>query len=173
MPSRKDTIDSEQAYADYLLLGADRSLRKLHQLYTNATPNPPSLDTLKQWSKKHTWQKRLKAVEQQARVEFEAKAAQMAAIQQWDAAQACRNNAESILSMIACKANNIELKNGADVRALVESAVSLLRTSEVISGGVSERIEQLHQPISQEQAHQQAKERVDAIFTKLDSSYVE
>lgn len=57
--AKKCSISPEQAYIDYLAIGAERSLYKLYVIYTANTPKPPSLDTLKSWSKKYHWQSKL------------------------------------------------------------------------------------------------------------------
>lgn len=57
-----ETIKAHNALMDYFLMGAKRSLAKLHQKYTNTTLNtPPTLhiETLKIWSSRWSWQARI------------------------------------------------------------------------------------------------------------------
>lgn len=56
-----ETQKSHDALMDYFLMGAGRSLAKLHQKYTKAIPNPPTLHiaTLKKWSTRYHWQARI------------------------------------------------------------------------------------------------------------------
>ena len=59
---------SVQACNDYLRMGSGRSLEKLHQCYTESTPNKPptkNLRTLKGWSTKFGWVKRAETYDAQ------------------------------------------------------------------------------------------------------------
>ena len=49
-------VTREKARLDYLGMGCDRSLAKLHQAYTSAGLDSPSLSTLKSWSGNEGWQ---------------------------------------------------------------------------------------------------------------------
>ena len=69
--AKKCSVTPQQAYIDYLSLGAERSLEKLHEIYTRDTPKPPSIDTLKLWSTKHHWQNKLCADSHE--IEYEAR----------------------------------------------------------------------------------------------------
>lgn len=56
-----ETAKAIQACNDYLRMGPGRSLQKLHQIYTESTPEQPStkdLRTLKEWSRRYDWQSR-------------------------------------------------------------------------------------------------------------------
>ena len=58
----RETNKARQAFEDYFALGPNRSLSKLHRMYTEVTPeNSPTkhLRTLKMWSTKHDWQSRI------------------------------------------------------------------------------------------------------------------
>ena len=161
------TISTEKAFMDYLSLGASRSLRQLHQLYAGSITNPPSLDTLKAWSKKENWQARLTEHQQRTRELLHDMAAQKAAEAHWNAAACLRSNAQILLETLSIKIPAAEVNSGADIRALAESAVTLLRTAEVLSGGVSERVEEIQQAITSEEARRRAEERVHEAFAKL------
>lgn len=63
---RKTDVAPEDAYQAYVMMGAQRSLKLLQQYYTRYTPNPPSLDTLKQWSRKYGWKQRFESEKQMA-----------------------------------------------------------------------------------------------------------
>ena len=59
---RLETARAHRALLDYAMLGAGRSLAKLHQQYTEGTPETPptrSLDVLKHWSSRFDWQARV------------------------------------------------------------------------------------------------------------------
>lgn len=64
--SKHCIITPEQAYIDYLSMGPQRSLAKLHAKYTRTTPKPPSLDTLKSWSRRHYWRTKVAVDDQEA-----------------------------------------------------------------------------------------------------------
>jgi hypothetical protein len=58
-------ITREKARLDYLAMGSDRSLAKLHQNYANSGLNPPSLSSLKAWSGQEGWQGMTAAYDEQ------------------------------------------------------------------------------------------------------------
>jgi hypothetical protein len=59
MPTKAAT-----AFADYLLLGPDRSLEKLFRLYRTRPEGGPTrqLSKLKEWSSEYGWQERIKLI---------------------------------------------------------------------------------------------------------------
>ncbi len=60
----KDNPKAELAFADYVALGASRSLRALHAQYLQQTTSKPpakSIETLFRWSSQHNWQGRIAA----------------------------------------------------------------------------------------------------------------
>lgn len=61
----RETPKAAQAWADYLALGPDRSLAKLHTTYvadSNGGKPAANLRQLEYWSTQHGWQDRLKAI---------------------------------------------------------------------------------------------------------------
>lgn len=62
-----DTKKSYAALCDYCRMGPNRSLAKLHQHYTNTSPEnavTTSLRWLKEWSRKHDWQDRVRTYDE-------------------------------------------------------------------------------------------------------------
>ena len=57
-------ISCTQAFKDYAALPGKRSLRKLHQKYAEEQKLSPSLDTLKNWSRKYDWQNKVCEIDQ-------------------------------------------------------------------------------------------------------------
>lgn len=72
---RTFSITPDRAYIDYLKLGAGRTLHQLHSHYTSHTQSSPSIDTLKNWSRKYDWQKRIIAHNDNIRQKLEEKIA--------------------------------------------------------------------------------------------------
>lgn len=64
----RETAKAKKAWADYVSLGADRSLEKLLARYQNATDFPTRrIMTLKDWSRHFDWQARLSDIAEQER----------------------------------------------------------------------------------------------------------
>ena len=59
-------VTKVQAFKDYAGLGDKRSLKKLHQQYASTGKSFPSLDTLKNWSRKYSWQQKIKIANENA-----------------------------------------------------------------------------------------------------------
>lgn len=71
----RESARARLAWADYLAMGEERSLEKLHALHqTRTEPGPPTrhLSTLKHWSSTFGWQGRLQGIADAAAAEVEA-----------------------------------------------------------------------------------------------------
>lgn len=73
----RESPQATRAYADYVALGPARSLEALVERYRSGTipAQTRRLTTLKQWSRAHGWQGRLRALAEEARAEAEARQA--------------------------------------------------------------------------------------------------
>jgi len=68
--AKTETTKANAALHDYVMMGAGRSLQKLHQRYTKDAPREPPtkhLRTLKKWSSCYDWQSRIEAWEEAER----------------------------------------------------------------------------------------------------------
>ncbi len=109
-------------------------------------PNYPPLATLKYWSKKHEWRQKIAEHEAQVEDELRGKAAKAQASERWNAAQDLHKVAELGTKRLIDKIANIELKSGADVKAMADAVVTLIGKADVLEGGVSDRIEEIVEP---------------------------
>ncbi len=138
-------VTAERAFADYLAM-EPRSLARLFQNYSKTMPNYPPLATLKYWSKKHEWRQKIAEHEAQVEDELRGKAAKAQASERWNAAQDLHKVAELGTKRLIDKIANIELKSGADVKAMADAVVTLIGKADVLEGGVSDRIEEIVEP---------------------------
>jgi acylphosphatase len=150
-------IREPDARVEYLAMGPDRSLEKLHKHLTATSPNiVPSTRTLKEWSSKFEWQAKA--------LEFDNRVAEQAIAKA--RTKAVNRAADLITEVLDAAAAG--LKRCADVakteenfRALAEGSVSLLKQAEVLMGGVSDRIEA---KVDVEAKVKHARSRVAEIF---------
>ncbi len=138
-------VTAEQAFADYLAM-QPRSLIKLFQRYAETVPDGPPLATLKYWSKKHEWQQKIAEHEAQVEHQLRGKAAKAQANERWNAAQDLHKVAELGTKRLIDKIANIELKSGADAKAMADAVVTLIGKADVLEGGVSNRTEEIVEP---------------------------
>ncbi len=139
------SVTAEQAFADYLAM-EPRSLTRLSQHYAETVPDGPPLATLKYWSKKHEWQQKIAAHEAQVEDQLRGKAAKAQASERWNAAQACRDAAEKALKRGVEMLPGVQGKNGADVKAIFDTAINLLGKADVLEGGISDSTETRGKP---------------------------
>lgn len=136
-------VTREQAFEDYVALGPGRSLSKLEARYRNDIGViPVSSATLRRWSSKCCWQMRL--AEHQAKVskQVEDKLAKAEAAERWNASQDLRKAAQLGTERLIAKVEQVELKSGADAKAMADAIVTLIGKADVIEGGVSNRTEE-------------------------------
>ena len=130
-----------QGFTDYLGLGPDRSLEKLHRWYTENAPKPPSLRSLKGWSTRYGWQ--AKAADYDTRVAAQvAERAEEASVEQaLDHVQALTNVANKALQKVidGLDAENIKADDAYQMAALVNSALGAIKGVQLLTGGATER----------------------------------
>jgi uncharacterized protein YeaO (DUF488 family) len=136
-----------EARTAYLALGPSRTLQELHRQYTKTTPETaPSIDTLKRWSAAKKWA-RLAAAHDEEVVRTTA---------QRVADQQAKRAADLVTHLIAAAAEGLTravvvAAQESRFKDLVEGSVAALKAAEVLSGGMSDRIEQ-HQRMHLERA---------------------
>ncbi|MEE8275367.1 MAG: hypothetical protein V3R88_11930 [Alphaproteobacteria bacterium] len=140
-------VTAEQAFEDYVALGPGRSLSKLEARYRNDTGViQVSSATLRRWSSKFRWQARLAEHDEKVAEQVQHKLAKAEASERWNAAQDLRTVAQLGTKRLIDKIANIELKSGADAKAMTDAIVALIGKADVLEGGVSDRIEEIVEP---------------------------
>jgi hypothetical protein len=138
-----ERVKHAQGLTDFLKLGPDRSLGKLHRWYAENMPRPPSLPTLKNWSVRYSWQTR--AVEHDTRVAVQVgKRAEAASIEEgWDRVQILNDVARRSLEKAAEALANgkIAPATAYEVQSLINTAVTAIKTGELLSGHATDRSE--------------------------------
>ena len=141
-PKQTERIKHQRALADYLALGPDRSLEKLHRWYTENAPKPPCNRSLKGWSTKYDW--KAKAAAHDAKVaEKLAGMAEEAAIEDgWDRVSTLTEFAKLSLdkAMEALREGSLKAETAYELQALLNGAVTALKHVELITGGPTSRI---------------------------------
>ena len=136
-------VKHDQGLADYLALGADRSLEKLCHWYNKIMLKPPALITLKSWSVKHAWQ--VKAAAHDARVarQITEKAEDAAVEQGVDHVKALTEVADKALQKVIAglKAENIKADSAYEMASLVNSALGAIKGVQLLTGKATERFE--------------------------------
>ncbi len=136
-------VKHHQGLTDFLRLGPDRSLGKLHRQYARNMLNPPALVTLKSWSSKFDWQ--VVAVAHDERVaERVAKKAEEASIDEgWDRVQILNDVARRSLEKAAEALENEKIAPATayELQSLINTAVTAIKTGELLSGHATDRSE--------------------------------
>ena len=140
-PKKSQRIKHRQALNDFLAMGADRSLEKLCQWYIKNVSNPPGRSIIGIWSVKHGWQDR--AAEHDERVAGGVKEkVESAAIEEtWDRVGDLTDLAQRALkkALDALEGDAMTVTDPYGVAALVNSALSSIKTVELLTGGPTER----------------------------------
>ncbi len=140
-------VTREQAFEHYIALGSERSLSKLEARYRSDTGViPVSSATLWRWSGKCRWQAKLAEHDEKVATQVEDKLVKAQADERWNAAKAYRDAARDAIKRAVDLLPTIELKSGADLKALFDSAIALISKADVLEGGVSNRIEEIVEP---------------------------
>ena len=134
-------IKHDRGLADYLALGPDRSLEKLHQQFTEYAPEAPCLRSLKGWSTRYGWQ--AKAAQHDARVASQvAEKSEEAAVEQGvDHVKALHDVADKALRKVidGLDAESIKADDAYQMAALVNSALGAIRGVQLLTGKATER----------------------------------
>ena len=134
-------VKHDRGLADFLALGADRSLGKLYRQYTKIMLKPPALVTLKSWSVRYAWQ--ATAAQYDARVASQvAEKAETAAVDQGvDHVQALHDVADKALRKVVdgLDAESIKADDAYQMAALVNSALGAIRGVQLLTGKATER----------------------------------
>ncbi len=136
-----------QAFEDYVALGYGRSLSKLEARYRN-DPGVIQISsaTLRRWSSKFRWQARLAEHDEKVATQVEDKLVKAQADERWNAAQACRDAAKEVIKRGVEMLPGVQGKNGADVKAIFDTAINLLGKADVLEGGISDSTETRGKP---------------------------
>jgi hypothetical protein len=142
MAAARNPISRDEALALYLRLGGRRSLTRLHRQITETTPAAAvCLRTLKEWSRRYSWTRRAAEFDAGAAHRLVERAQRDIVEEQFDRIRSLRIVAKNCLE--AAGAIEIDLSSGtaAEIRTLTTTAIDAIKMIEVLTGGVSDRIE--------------------------------
>jgi hypothetical protein len=132
----------QAALAEYLALGADRSLAKLHRGYgTDGVENAPCLKTLANWSKRYRWQAAVTEHDEYVGAALLLRLRETAVQQQYDHVSELHNLAQLCLDTALETATNLRPMTASDLRILATIAIDAIKMVEVLTGGIKERRE--------------------------------
>lgn len=134
-------ITHYQALAEYLAMGADRSLAGLYRRYKAEIPNgAPAEITLKKWSQRYGWAAAARRHDENVGRRLLEHVEDEAAKRGFDRVQALMDAAQACLEDAAA----IRLKgegSATDKRALLSAAIDCIKMIELLTGGVTDRQE--------------------------------
>ena len=135
-------VKHRQGLADYLALGADRSLERLCRQYAKNMLKPPALVTLKLWSAKHSWQAAAVAYDARVATQVAEKAEDAAVEQGVDHVKALTDVADRALQKVidGLDGESITASDAYQMAALVNSALGAIKGVQLLTGGPTERI---------------------------------
>jgi hypothetical protein len=135
------SISPGEALADYLAMGAERSINKLFRRYSDSNlAKPPAEITLKWWSRRDHWVEQAREFDERVGRRLRARAETAAVKQSFNRIAALNAVAQRCLE-VAAHSNIESATSAADIRALVTAAVDAIKLVEVLTGGVSDRTE--------------------------------
>jgi hypothetical protein len=135
------SITPGEALADYLAMGAERSISKLFRRYSESNlAKPPAEITLKWWSRRDHWVEQAREFDERVGRRLRARAETAAVKQSFNRVAALNAVAQRCLE-VAANSNVENATSATDIRALVAAAVDAIKLAEVLTGGVSDRTE--------------------------------
>ncbi len=141
-PKKSQRIKHRQGLNDFLALGPDRSLEKLHDWYTKNVSKPPGRSIIGIWSTRYGWQTR--AAEHDGRVAGGvSKRVEEAAIDEtWDRVGDLTELAQRSVkkALDALKDDNMKATDPYAVAALTNTAMGCIKAVELLSGRATGRL---------------------------------
>ena len=132
-----------EALADYLALGAQRSIRLLHQKYMDEiNTKAPCLRTLLTWSGRYRWSAAAADHDRAVGEQLLARVKESAVARGFDRAEMLLRVAHRCLDAALEMPLPLEGGTAHDLRALVSAAIDAIKTVELLCGGATERAEQ-------------------------------
>jgi hypothetical protein len=141
MPKGSVSVSAGQALADYLAMGAERSISKLFRRYSESNlAKRPAEITLKWWSRRDHWVEEAREFDERVGRRLRARAETAAVKQSFDRIAALTAVARRCLD-VAIHGELEKATTATDIRALVTAAIDAIKLTEVLTGGVSDRTE--------------------------------
>lgn len=138
-------VKHRQALNDYLALGPDRSIEKLHVWYIENAPKAPCLRSLKGWSARYDWQARSAEHDERVAGGVKEKVEDAAVEGNWDRVADLTELAQRALkkAINALKDENMVAKDPYAVAALTNIVLGAIKGVELLSGRATGRFETL------------------------------
>ncbi len=162
-PKKSQRIKHRQALNDFLAMGSSRSLEKLYTWYTINVPKPPGRSIIGIWSMRYDWQARAAEHDERVAGGVKEKVEGAAIEENWDRVRDLTELAQRSLgkALDALKGDAMKVTDPYGVAALVNAALSSVKTVELLTGGPTERFG--HTP--RDHAPEWLKERLAAQTT--------
>ncbi len=93
------------------------------------------------WTGQHQWQAKLAEHNEKVAEQVQDKLVEAESAARWNAARDLRKVAQLGTERLIAKVEHVELKSGADVKAMADVIVALIGKADVLEGGVSNRTE--------------------------------
>ena len=134
-------VKHRQGFTDFLAIGPDRSLDKLHDWYTKNVSMAPGRSIIGIWSTRYDWQARAAAHDEQVAGGVKEKVEGAAVEETWDRVKDLTEIARRSLkkALDALKGDTMTATDPYAVAALINGALSSIKTVELLTGGPTER----------------------------------
>ena len=143
-PKKGKRIKHRAALNDFLALGQDRSLDKLHDWYTKNVSKPPGRSIIGIWSTRYGWQTRATEHDERVAGGVSQKVEEAAVEKGWDTVTALTDLAKKALdkAIAGFDGGKITADDAYQVQALLNSAIIALKHVELLSGRATGRLGQ-------------------------------
>ena len=144
-PEKSQRIKHRQGLNNFLALGPDRSLDKLHDWYIKNVSKPPGRSIIGIWSTKHGWQTR--AAEHDSRVAggVSQKVEEAAIEENWDCVGELTELAQRSVkkALDALKDDTMKVKDPYGIAALTNIVLGCVKAIELLEGRATDRLDNL------------------------------
>ena len=140
---RTGRVKRQEALADYLATGADRSLKKLWARYCETMVRPPALVTIEKWSARFDWAQKAKDHDERVAERLGEKVEDAVVEQSWNHVKALTDVAKKSLEKVvdALDGDNIKAGDPYQLAALVNSALGAIKGVQLLTGQATNRID--------------------------------
>jgi hypothetical protein len=143
--TRRDRPTPEEAFADYLALGPERSIAKLCELYADTCASPPALRTLKNWSAEGAWRHRVVEHAAQVGALVQSMAAESGSQAHLDMARSLHAAGNQMIAKIVAMVEGIQGGDVAQANVITDIALKLSKHALEIERGRPPSTERLRE----------------------------
>ncbi len=135
-------VKHERGLTDFLALGPDRSLDKLHDWYTKNVSKPPGRSIIGIWSTKHAWRIKAAAYDERVAGGVSQRVEEAAIKETWDCVGQLTELAKGSLkkALDALKDDTMKAKDPYGIAALTNIVLGCVKAVELLEGRATSRL---------------------------------